>query len=106
MSKTNKFALVEVGEIVHKANSGRLIVKLNERNLVNAGDLLFNSDSVKIGIINELIGPVRSPYASIIISNDKYQAIQGDKIYKSNSRNIENNEKSSKIKKRKFRGRK
>jgi hypothetical protein len=41
MSKTNNFALKEVGEIVHKARSGRLIVKLDEKNLVNAGDLLL-----------------------------------------------------------------
>ena len=106
MSKTNKFALREVGEIVHKARSGRLIVKLDENNLVNAGDLLFNSNCVKIGSINELIGPVRSPYASIITSNDKFQVVNGDKIYKSNLRNLEDGGKSRKFKKRNMRGRK
>jgi rRNA processing protein Gar1 len=106
MSKTNNFALTEVGEILHKARSGRLIVKLDEKNLVNAGDLLFNSNCVKIGSINELIGPVRSPYASIITSNDKFQVVNGDKIYKSNLRNPEDGGKSRKFKKRNMRGRK
>jgi rRNA processing protein Gar1 len=106
MSKTNNFALKEVGEIVHKARSGRLIVKLDEKNLVNAGDLLFNSICVKVGSINELIGPVRSPYASIIMSNDKFQVVNGDKIYKSDLRNLEGGGKSRKFKKRNMRGRK
>ncbi len=106
MSKTNKFALTEVGEIAHKARSGRLIVKVDEKNLVNAGDLLFNSNCMKIGSINELIGPVRSPYASIIMSNDKFQVVKGDKIYKSNLRNLEVGAKSRTFKKRNTRGRK
>ena len=106
MSKTNKFALTEVGEILHKARSGRLIVKLDEKNLVNAGDLLFNSNCVKIGSINELIGPVRSPYASIITSNDKFQVVNGDKIYKSNLRNFESCGKLRRFNKRNIRGRK
>ena len=106
MSKTNNFALTEVGEILHKARSGRLIVKLHEKNLVNSGDLLFNSSCVKVGSINELIGPVRSPYASIITSNDKFQVVNGDKIYKSNLRNPEDGVKSRKFKKRNMRGRK
>ena len=106
MSKTNTFPLTEVGEIVHKARSGRLIVKLNEKNLVNTGDLLFNSSCVKIGSINELIGPVRSPYASIIISNDKFQIVNGDKIYKSNLRSFEGCGKLRRFNKRNIRGRK
>ena len=98
--------MTEVGEILHKARSGRLIVKLDEKNLVNAGDLLFSSSCVKIGSINELIGPVRFPYASIIMSNDTFQVVNGDKIYKSNLRNLEDGAKSRKFKKRNTRGRK
>jgi rRNA processing protein Gar1 len=104
MSTTNQPSLTVVGKILHKAKSGRLIVKLDEKVEVNNGSMLFNSTGHKIGKINELIGPVISPYASVILLDDKLKVIQGDKIFKSNLKTIYTND-HRKIKKRNSRGR-
>ncbi|MGD1838385.1 MAG: H/ACA ribonucleoprotein complex subunit GAR1, partial [Nitrososphaeraceae archaeon] len=60
----------ELGEIIHKAKSGRLIVKINNKQKISEGELVFDSLGKKLGKINELIGPVSSPYASVLLSNE------------------------------------
>lgn len=102
MSKTNHLALSEVGKVLHKAKSGRLIIKLDENVSINHNTLLFNSSGEKIGLLNELIGPVKSPYASIILRDDKFNPGMGNKIYKSNSK-TQYHSNAKKIKKRKSR---
>ena len=53
-----------IGEIIHMAKSGRLIVKVEENinhNLI--GQALTDNKGSRIGKIIELIGSVKSPYA-------------------------------------------
>jgi RNA-binding protein len=73
----------EVGEIIHVAKSGRLIVKLNvvgaER--VKAGELLIDGSGRKVGRVAELLGPVKAPYASIITSTDRTGRLVGSKVF-------------------------
>ena len=77
----------KIGEIVHLAKSGRLIVKVEENinhNLI--GQSLIDDEGSKVGKIIELIGPVKSPYASVIPTlNSKYSI--GGVVYKSHSPN-------------------
>jgi RNA-binding protein len=77
----------KIGEIVHLAKSGRLIVKVEENinhNLI--GQSLIDDKGSKVGKIIELIGPVKSPYASVIPTiNSKYSI--GGVVYKSHSIN-------------------
>jgi len=77
----------KIGEIVHLAKSGRLIVKIEENinhNLI--GQSLIDDKGSKVGKIIELIGPVKSPYASVIPTiNSKYSI--GGVVYKSHSLN-------------------
>ena len=77
----------KIGEIVHFAKSGRLIVKVEENinhNLI--GQSLIDDKGSKVGKIIELIGPVKSPYASVIPTiNSKYSI--GGVVYKSHSLN-------------------
>ncbi|TLX92774.1 MAG: hypothetical protein E6K97_00690 [Thaumarchaeota archaeon] len=77
----------KIGEIVHLAKSGRLIVKVEENinhNLI--GQSLIDDKGSKVGKIIELIGPVKSPYASVIPTiNSKYSI--GGVVYKSHSLN-------------------
>jgi RNA-binding protein len=77
----------KIGEIVHLAKSGRLIVKVEENinhNLI--GQSLIDDKGSKVGKIIELIGPVKSPYASVIPTiNSKYSI--GGGVYKSHSLN-------------------
>ena len=76
-----------IGEIVHLAKSGRLIVKVEDNinhNLI--GQSLIDDKGSKVGKIIELIGPVKSPYASVIPTiNSKYSI--GGVVYKSHSIN-------------------
>jgi RNA-binding protein len=73
----------EVGEIIHLARSGRLIVKLNavgaER--VKSGELLIDGSGRKVGRVAELIGPVRTPYASVITMTDRTSRLVGSKVF-------------------------
>ena len=45
--------LTELGEIIHKAKSGRLILKLFEMTKINAGDTISDSHGKKIGNVND-----------------------------------------------------
>jgi RNA-binding protein len=73
----------EVGEIIHLAKSGRLIVKLNavgaER--VRAGELLIDGSGRKVGRVAELLGPVKTPYASVITMTDRTSRLVGSKVF-------------------------
>ena len=54
---------------MHQAKSGRLIVKLSRE--VKPGVFLFDEGKRKIGKVVELIGPVRSPYASLAVVSSR-----------------------------------
>ncbi len=79
--------LTDVGEIIHKAKSGRLILKLFEGTKINAGDTILDSQGKKIGDVNELIGSVNSPYASVILLNENFEPRPGDKVFRFISKN-------------------
>ena len=56
-----------LGEILHFSKSGRLIVKLDRfDSSMKTGQNISNDQGKMIGKITEFIGPITSPYASII----------------------------------------
>ena len=61
--------MFQVGILLHQAKSGRLIVKLSKE--VRPGAFVFDGGGRKLGRIVELIGPVRSPYASVAVVSSK-----------------------------------
>src|SRR3712207_7242527 len=71
----------EVGEIIHLAKSGRLIVKLNAMGAerIKAGELLIDGSGRKVGRVAELLGPVKTPYASVITMTDRTSRLVGSK---------------------------
>jgi RNA-binding protein len=73
----------EVGEILHLARSGRLIVKLNTAGAypVKPGELLVDGSRRKVGRVVELLGPVSAPYASVIPMTDKISRLIGSKVF-------------------------
>jgi RNA-binding protein len=74
--------LTEVGEVIHKAKSGRLILKIFEMAKINAGDTISDTHGKKLGNVNELIGPVNSPYASVILLDDDFEPKAGEKVFR------------------------
>jgi len=79
--------LTELGEIIHKAKSGRLILKLLEETKLNAGDTISDARGKKIGNVNELIGSVNAPYASVILFSEDFKPIPGEKVFRFASKN-------------------
>jgi RNA-binding protein len=72
----------EIGEVMHLAKSGRLIIKLNSAGAgLHAGELLVDGSGKRVGRVAELIGPVSAPYASVIPMSDKTGRLAGTKVF-------------------------
>lgn len=72
----------EIGEVMHLAKSGRLIVKLNAAGSgIKAGELLVDGSGKRVGKVAELIGPVSAPYASVIPMTDRTSRLVGAKVF-------------------------
>ena len=67
-----------MGSLLHQAKSGRLIVRLSRE--VRSGTNLLDEKGRKLGKVIELIGPVRSPYASVAVAGTK-TGKQGDRAF-------------------------
>ena len=52
----------EVGEIMHLAGSGRVIVQLSKE--LDEGQILCDKKGTRVAKVMELIGPVKRPFAS------------------------------------------
>src|ERR687884_1804472 len=75
--------LEEIGEIMHLAKSGRLIVRLTcVGNEPNSGELIIDTNGKRIGKVIEVIGPVTAPYASVVPMIDKINKIIGIKVFR------------------------
>jgi len=71
-----------IGEVMHLAKSGRLIIRLYQgiRN-IQSGQLLVDEHGKSIGKVIELIGPVAAPYVSSLPSTDRANRIVGSMVY-------------------------
>jgi RNA-binding protein len=73
----------ELGTIIHVAKSGRIIVKIDNDaiKIKSTGLSLLDSSGIRIGRVQEIFGPVFSPYASILPSRNKLVGIVGKKVF-------------------------
>lgn len=71
----------EVGEILHLATSGRVIVRLSK--IVTQDQILCDENSTKVAKVTELIGPVAKPYASAISLTNNVKKFVGKKMFAS-----------------------
>ena len=69
----------EVGEVLHIANSGRVIVRLSKE--IKEGQILCDKNNQKIGRVTELIGPVSNPFASAIPLTNNLRKVSGTKVF-------------------------
>ena len=69
----------EVGEVLHIANSGRVIVRLSKE--IKEGQILCDKNNQKIGRVTELIGPIKEPFASAIPLTNNLKKISGTKVF-------------------------
>ncbi len=54
-----------LGYFLHKTPSGRLVVKLSSPKPPRLGARVLNSRGEVVGVVVDVIGPVRSPYAVV-----------------------------------------
>jgi RNA-binding protein len=71
--------LQEVGEIIHLAGSGRVIIRL--RTQLDEGKIVCDDTGRRVAKVAELIGPVASPYASAISLTNNIKKYIGKKVY-------------------------
>ena len=61
------------------ANSGRVIVRLSKE--TQEGQILCDKNNQKIGRVTEMIGPVKSPFASVVPLTNNLKKISGIKVF-------------------------
>ena len=64
--------------MLHQAKSGRLIVRLTKE--VRSGVPIMDDKGRKLGRVVELIGPVRAPYASVMLTSSRIGK-KGDAVF-------------------------
>jgi len=62
---SNGERLKRLGYFLHTTSSGRLIVKLSSPKPPRLGSKVVNSRGEVIGVLVDIVGPVRSPYAVV-----------------------------------------
>lgn len=63
--------MYQVGVLLHQAKSGRLVVRLSQE--VRPGSFIFDEKGKKLGKVIELIGPVKAPYASLLVGTGRFR---------------------------------
>ena len=69
----------EVGEILHLAGSGRVIIQLSEK--IDEGQILCDEKGTRVAKVMELIGPVRRPFASATPLTNNIKKYIGKNIF-------------------------
>ncbi len=79
--------LQEVGEVMHLAKSSRLIVRLvgPQSKETRPGEILVDQKGRSVGKVLEIIGPVASPYASVIPLTARPNKVVGIKVFRGTS---------------------
>lgn len=70
-----------LGKVLHLSKSGNLIVRLELPEPPSVGTRVCNSKIQTVGIVNNILGPARAPYASIQTSMEKAAALTGRVLY-------------------------
>ncbi len=86
----------EVGEVLHLASSGRVIIRLSRP--LKDGQIIVDNSGTKVAKVLEMIGPVDAPYASAIPLTNNIKKYVERKVYIV--------EESPAVRPKRFRGRK
>ncbi|MPZ05438.1 MAG: hypothetical protein GEU26_03315 [Nitrososphaeraceae archaeon] len=78
-------SIIEAGEVIHIAKSGRLILKIGKGIDLKPGENLFDDAGKKVGRITELIGLVKAPYASVLLVDSGIKGTSGSKLFRFSS---------------------
>jgi RNA-binding protein len=74
-----KIQLQEVGEVLHLASSGRVIIRLSKP--LRDGQMIVDGSGTKVAKVSEMIGPVDAPYASAVPLTNNIKKHVGKHVY-------------------------
>ena len=60
-----------LGKVLHLSKSGNLILRLENNNPPPVGREVFDPKLEKIGTVNNVLGPVSTPYLSLTPASDE-----------------------------------
>ena len=69
----------EVGEVLHLAGSGRVVIKLSKP--LHDGQIIVDRSGTKVAKVSEMIGPVDAPYASAVPLTNNIKRHIGQHVY-------------------------
>ena len=69
-------SLKKVGVLLHKSNLADNIIIIRLREFVKPGTLIYDSNMKELGKIIEVFGPVKAPYARVIINEKEKDYIE------------------------------
>ena len=69
----------EVGEVLHLASSGRVIIRLTKH--LRDNQIVVDGSGVKVAKVSEMIGPVDAPYASAVPLTNNIKKQIGKKVF-------------------------
>jgi rRNA processing protein Gar1 len=73
--------LRRLNNILHIAKNGKLIFRLNSDTNLKIGERVFNSKLREVGKIQDIFGPVNSPYISITPKISDPLSLVGKVVY-------------------------
>ncbi len=69
----------EIGEVLHVAGSGRVIIRLSEA--VPEGSVLWDRRGTRIAKVQEIIGPIGAPFASAVPLTNTVKKYMGAAVF-------------------------
>ena len=70
-----------LGKVVHLSKSGNLILRLEEPPVPAIGQQVSDYKLRTLGVVNNILGPVRSPYVSVKPSSNIDPGLSGRVLY-------------------------
>lgn len=70
-----------LGYFLHKNSSGRLVVKVSSPKPPRLGSKVLNSRGEVVGVLVDIIGPVRSPYAVVKPLRPDVSVFEHEELY-------------------------
>ncbi len=70
-----------LGKVMHLSKSGNLILRLDQKTVPAIGSKVCDYKLRSVGVVNNVLGPVKSPYASVKPATNPEGALTGRVLY-------------------------
>ena len=70
-----------LGKVLHLSKSGNLVLRLEQRNIPVIGSKVCDYKLRTLGVVNNVLGPVKTPYVSVRPETGSDGALAGRILY-------------------------